>query len=52
MTVILISVLTIVALSIGFAFGRGYQIEREVERRTKSHTGVLDLHPSEWERVA
>ena len=48
MTVVLITVLTILALSFGFHFGRAYEAER---RRPKPPGTILNLHPHEWERV-
>lgn len=48
-TTVIISVLTILAMAVGFAFGRNYEAER---RRPKPPSAVLDLHPSEWERTA
>lgn len=47
MTVILISVLTVVAMAIGFAFGRSHEREQWTPKPK-----VVDLHSNEWRRVS
>jgi hypothetical protein len=47
MIVIYISILTIIAMVVGFKFGRGYERERWMPKPK-----VLNLRPSEWRRTS
>lgn len=49
MTATVLSALTVLAIAVGFAFGRNYETER---RKPKPSGAVLDLRPNEWSRVA
>jgi hypothetical protein len=50
MTVVILSVLTVLSIAVGFAFGRNYEAAQR-KRKPESPSAVLDLHPHEWERV-
>ena len=53
MTVVVLSVLTVLSIAVGFAFGRNYEAaQRKPKPTTERPTTVLNLRPSEWERVA
>jgi hypothetical protein len=48
-TITALSVLTVLAMAVGFTFGRVYEA---AQRKSKSRSTVLDLRPNEWEHVA